>query len=76
MQPHQQRVIDERNQLEERRKKLSDFMEGKQFFGLPEMERNRMRRQLKAMTEYSEVLSERIADFPLEKKTDVEIPND
>ena len=64
MQPHQQRVIDEKNELDEKREKLSAFKASNPlYFQLPEAEQHRLSRQLAIMTEYSEVLGERIEAF-------------
>lgn len=64
LQPHQQRVIQEKTELDERYRKLYDFIHGDNFFRVcDEPERERMIRQLNAMLAYSEVLGERIAAF-------------
>ncbi len=64
MQPHQKRVIDERNELDDKRNKLSAFIGGSQVFkGLPEQEQIRLRRQIAIMDEYFDILQERIASF-------------
>ena len=63
MQDFQQRVIDERAALDEKRVKLDEFMAGEMFSKLPQEERMRMARQLDAMNAYSAVLGERIAAF-------------
>ena len=61
--PHQQRVVDEKRELDERLKKLSEFFSNPIFHGLPEEERSRLSRQRRAMTTYSDILGERIAAF-------------
>ena len=62
--PHQQRVIDEKTELDQRRAKLGDFITVNPIFqGLPKAEQERLKRQRKIMTEYSEILGERIAAF-------------
>ena len=66
MQPHQQRVIDERAELEERIGRLVKFNGGPTFTKLPAAEQERMVRQLSCMTELSAILAERIAAFPVE----------
>lgn len=63
MAPWQQRVVDEKAQLDERFVKLGKFMEDNAFFQLPEAERERLKRQYAAMKAYTEVLGERIAEF-------------
>lgn len=64
LQPHQQRVVDEKTELDDKRTKLKAFIEGNAIFaGLPEEEKERLVRQHSCMTEYSEILGERIAAF-------------
>lgn len=62
--PHQQRVVDEKTELDERRAKLGDFITVNPIFqGLTEAEQERLKRQRKIMSEYSDVLGERIDAF-------------
>ena len=61
--PHQQRVLDEKAELDERRERLVAFFSTPIFHGLPESEQIRMERQAVAMRTYSEILGERIAAF-------------
>lgn len=61
--PHQQRVIDEKMQLDERLAKLDAFRTTPIFAGLDQDERHRMVVQAEAMQVYSDVLGERIAAF-------------
>jgi hypothetical protein len=64
MQPHQQRVIDEKVELDKKISGLSMFMEKPGMFGgLPELERMRLFAQRRVMVEYSNILGERIAAF-------------
>jgi len=64
MKPHQQRVIDEKVQLDEKRQKLVIFQESEDFFVLcDEDERIYLIDQLNAMDEYSKILGKRIAKF-------------
>lgn len=63
MQPYQQRVLDEKSELDEKRAKLTAFKDTPIFAGLPDEEKERLTRQLSCMTEYSEILAERIAAF-------------
>lgn len=64
LQPHQQRVVDEKAELDERLQKLDAFIKGSPVFaGLASEEQLRMVRQATAMSSYSEVLGERIAAF-------------
>lgn len=61
--PHQQRVVDEQAELDDRRAKLTAFYSTPIFHGLPESEQSRLLRQGVAMRTYSEILGERIAAF-------------
>lgn len=64
IQPHQQRVIDEKSELDVKRAALSTFIEGSiRFAELDTTEKDRLRRQRVIMGEYSDVLNERIAAF-------------
>lgn len=63
MQPHQERVIAEKKELDERGDKLDQFILSDKFGTLPAAEQERMKRQLEIMAKYSEVLGERIAAF-------------
>lgn len=65
MMPHQQRVVDEATELEEKRLKLEIFMRSSSAFpGLPAGEQRRLVIQLFLMDAYERVLRERIANFP------------
>jgi hypothetical protein len=61
--PHQQRVVNERAELNERLAKLVAFTQGLTCAGLDYAERNRLDQQVATMTMYSEILGERIAAF-------------
>jgi hypothetical protein len=63
MQPHQQRVVDEKAELDERLEKLVAFSKTPVFAGLDSAERNRLSKQAEAMTMYSHILFDRIAAF-------------
>lgn len=63
MQPHQERVIAEKKELDERGDKLEQFILSDKFNSLPKAEQERMHWQLDVMGQYSEVLGERIAAF-------------
>ena len=69
MQPHQQRVVDEKAELDAKLEKLKVFIgnSGENpsaiFEGLPPAERSRLIRQASIMEEYSDVLRERIVNF-------------
>ena len=65
MQPHQQRVVDEKKELDEKLDKLKAFIETNPTFkSLLADERGRLGRQFDVMAEYSSILSQRIAAFP------------
>lgn len=62
--PHQQRVLAEKAELDERLSKLDAFiLDNPLYLQLPADEQNRLSRQSKAMAAYSGVLAERIAAF-------------
>ena len=63
MQPHQQRVIEEKAELDERLSKLKAFAGTEEFASLSEAERARLNCQGLFMAGYSAVLGERIAAF-------------
>lgn len=63
LQPHQQRVVDEKNELSEKLGKLLAFFQTPTFAGLSEAERSRLRNQARFMDGYAAVLEERIAAF-------------
>ena len=67
-QPHQQRVVDEKAELDAKLEKLAAFIGTKKapsqvFILLPEAERMRLYAQCRVMAEYSNILCERIAAF-------------
>ena len=62
--PYQQRVIDEKTALDEKRDLLEPFIADSPVFkSLPSDEQQRLQRQLAVMTAYSLILGERIAAF-------------
>lgn len=61
--PHQQRVVDEKSELDVRITKLRAFLPTDLCLSLPLDERSRLKRQLDVMEEYSGILGERIAAF-------------
>lgn len=67
--PHQQRVVEEKAALDLKLEALMHFVTtdmgvtSEIFRGLPSDEKGRLRRQAKAMREYSDILGERIAAF-------------
>ena len=63
MQPHQQRVVDEKEQLGERLSKLSAFLEKGQPDFIDDAEWQRLINQHMHMNEYHEILIDRINHF-------------
>lgn len=63
LQPHQQRVIEEKEQLEERLAKLHGFIDGDLYSTLDEAERSRLRQQRYYMSGYLQALRERVDAF-------------
>jgi len=63
MQPHQERVVTEKTELDDKREKLTAFIGGDVYRTLDKAEQSRLNRQLEAMTLYAHVLGERIAAF-------------
>jgi hypothetical protein len=63
MQPHQERVVTEKKELDEKIDKLDAFRAGTIFPTLAEDERDRLNKQLSSMRQYSGVLADRIAAF-------------
>lgn len=61
--PHQQRVVDEKQELDEKREKLGAFKNSGLFASLPWQEQERLNTQAHVMTMYSAVLGARIAAF-------------
>lgn len=63
MAPHQQRVVDEKAELDEKLEKLIAFFSNPIWATLPSDEQARLSRQSEVMREYSNILGERIAAF-------------
>lgn len=63
LQPHEQRVVDERNELNEKITKLHDFFKNPIFQKLPEEDKNLLNEQSEIMMNYSDVLLKRINRF-------------
>jgi hypothetical protein len=59
----QQRVVDEKVELDAKREKLCYFMAGQIFASLPENERMLLAQQDIYMKKYSDVLGERLAAY-------------
>lgn len=63
MQPHQERVVTEKEDLDGKLSKLTAFFDGTIFLALDGAEQGRLREQAQVMRRYSEILGERIAAF-------------
>ena len=63
LQPHQQRVVIEKSEIDNRISKLVDFFETDIFSTLDDQEQGRLKRQAVIMKDYSDVLQERIDSF-------------
>ena len=63
MQPHQQRVVEEKTELDEKIRKLGSFLTTSMFKDLPGDEQTRLSSQWGIMMSYSRILGERIAAF-------------
>lgn len=61
---HQERVVQEKQELDDKIAKLQVFVEGELFSTLPDDEQDRLERQVAIMKDYTAVLGERIAAFP------------
>lgn len=63
MLPHQQRVVDEKTELDDKLTKLTAFFSNSIFLNLDSAEQVRLQTQAKHMQGYSDVLGERIVAF-------------
>jgi hypothetical protein len=63
MDPYQERVVKEKEELDDKLSRLRPFVKDNVFKTLPETEQERVIRQLGLMEAYSKVLGERIASF-------------
>ena len=63
MEDYQQRVVDEKTELDGKIERLNSFFSNPKFRELPPDEQDRMTRQCQAMIEYTGILAERIAAF-------------
>ena len=64
LEPHQQRVVDEKNELQKKHDALSDFiLENPIFTKLPEEEQRDLEKQFSIMGQYIDVLNRRISRF-------------
>ena len=63
MEAHQERVVAEKKELDEKLQKLKDFIGKPMFQTLDSAEQGRLRRQAVMMYGYSDILAERIEAF-------------
>lgn len=63
MQPHQERVVAEKIELDDKLAKLMAFFDGPTYKGLTEAEQKRLVAQSGVMKEYSDILGQRISAF-------------
>ena len=63
MAPHQERVIEEKRELDEKLEKLGAFLLGAKFNDLDTEDRALLFHQHRAMKTYSHILADRIARF-------------
>lgn len=63
--PHQQRVIAEKAQLDERLAKLNAFMTTSFYESISEVEKYLMKKQSEIMLEYSDIIHGRIVEFKI-----------
>lgn len=63
LQPHEQRVVDERNELIEKITKLHAFFTTEVFAHLQDEDQNLLEEQVQLMMNYSDVLLKRINRF-------------
>ena len=59
-----QQIADEKSGLDERLAALAEIISGEHFHDIPRLERLRMTRQKTIMTEYSQVLKDRLDATP------------
>ena len=63
MQPHEQRVLDEKRELDNKIELLALFTHGTVFNELPDEDKTLLTKQHSAMSIYSHILGQRIARF-------------
>jgi hypothetical protein len=63
MKEFQQRVVEEKAELDKKLTKLRAFFETESYIGLDWEEQDRLQRQVGFMKSYSDVLAERIEEF-------------
>jgi hypothetical protein len=69
MLPHQERVVEEKKELDEKATKLSDFIGFSPVFDdIDPAEQERLKEQCEIMWQYSTILGQRIAAFTTAKE--------
>lgn len=63
MSPHQQRVVEEKSELDGRIGRLASFLRSERAFNVEPAELLRLERQIDLMEQLSELLGERISNF-------------
>lgn len=63
LQPHQQRVVDERTDLNDKITKIHAFFKNEVFNGLPQEDQDLLNEQSQIMMNYSDILLKRINRF-------------
>jgi hypothetical protein len=63
--PHVQRVLDEKAQLEDRIAKLDKFIDDPAFKAIPAAHQKLLLQQAAVMKDYSTILNQRLALFPV-----------
>jgi hypothetical protein len=63
LQSHQQRVVEEKKELDEKLNKLNIFIHSEAFLMINKMERERLKVQASIMKDYSDILQQRINAF-------------
>lgn len=63
MEPYQQRVVDEKHELDAKIAKLDAFMAGDEWHALSQTQQQLLNRQRAAMVSYADALSERLLTF-------------
>jgi len=66
LEPHQQRVVTEKEELDEKISKLSAFLETDMFSKLKHKDAELLSKQIIIMSKYSTILKERIDEFSIE----------
>jgi hypothetical protein len=63
LEPYQQRIVDEKADLDGKIKRLMDFINSEKFKSVNTIEKTRLEQQFHIMLEYSKILRQRIHAF-------------